>query len=262
MQKIFILILILGFSITINAQTPLTVAENFSIKATDGATLDLYEILDNGQFVFIDFFAVNCGPCQVFAPDVQQSYITFGENQNEVFFMGISYTANNALIEEWDSIYGIGYPNVSGTEGGGYNVHLQYGIQSFPTLVLIAPDKNIVSQIYLPTYIPNSQAIDSMLIEHGVTPVITSVQEKPGDNLQIEVYPNPVKEFITIDFKTIDLNDLSYSIYFFNGYLEQNGFIGGMQSIIEVKSLPPGLHFLVISKNGNILKQQKFIISN
>ncbi len=60
------------------SQTSLTVAENFNIKTPMGETINLYEILDNGQHVVIDFFNITCGPCQIFAPDIQTSFEHFG----------------------------------------------------------------------------------------------------------------------------------------------------------------------------------------
>jgi len=38
------------------AQTPLTVAVNFSGTTTEGASFDLFETLAGGQYVCIDFF--------------------------------------------------------------------------------------------------------------------------------------------------------------------------------------------------------------
>lgn len=39
------------------AQTTLDTAVNFSVKDTYGNTLDLFEILDDGKIVVIDFFS-------------------------------------------------------------------------------------------------------------------------------------------------------------------------------------------------------------
>ena len=38
------------------SQTPLTTAVDFSATTTAGEELNLFEILDNGQYVCIDFF--------------------------------------------------------------------------------------------------------------------------------------------------------------------------------------------------------------
>ncbi|MCB0807261.1 MAG: hypothetical protein KDC05_15795 [Bacteroidales bacterium] len=38
------------------SQTPLTTAVDFTATTTEGEELNLFEILDNGQYVCIDFF--------------------------------------------------------------------------------------------------------------------------------------------------------------------------------------------------------------
>lgn len=45
------------FALTINAQTLLDTALNFIVKDTYGNTLELYDILDEGKMVAIDFFS-------------------------------------------------------------------------------------------------------------------------------------------------------------------------------------------------------------
>lgn len=56
-MKKFTLFLGLLFATTFSfAQTPLTVAEDFTATGIDGIEYNLFEILDGGQYVIIDFF--------------------------------------------------------------------------------------------------------------------------------------------------------------------------------------------------------------
>ena len=217
------------------SQTPLTVAENFNVKTPAGETINLFDILDNGQHVVIDFFSITCGPCQVFAPHIQSSSEHFGNNEADVFFIGISYSGDNNLIIQWDSTYGITYPTISGSDGGGVGVHLDYEILSFPTIVLIAPDKNIAGQLFLPDYTPSTNVIDSMLMDHGLIPVFTrEYLNSLPQNSNISIYPNPIK-----DRATLKLN-VAKNSYLEIGLINMLGRSVFQQSARAVLSVRPG----------------------
>jgi hypothetical protein len=48
---------LLTLAIMASGQTTLDTALNFSVKDTEGNTLDLYDILEEGMIVVIDFFS-------------------------------------------------------------------------------------------------------------------------------------------------------------------------------------------------------------
>jgi hypothetical protein len=57
MKKLLFAIIGSFITLSINAQTLLDTALNFSVKDTYGNTLMLYDILDEGKIVVIDFFS-------------------------------------------------------------------------------------------------------------------------------------------------------------------------------------------------------------
>ena len=57
MKKLLFAILSSFIVLSVNAQTLLDTAINFTVKDTYGNNLDLYEILDEGKIVVIDFFS-------------------------------------------------------------------------------------------------------------------------------------------------------------------------------------------------------------
>ena len=264
------ILFILGVFISINtytiSQTPLTVAENFSIKTPTGETINLYNILDDGQYVVIDFFNITCGPCQIFAPHIQASSTHFGNNEEEVFFVGISYSGDNGLIIEWDSTYGITYPTISGSQGGGVGVHIDYGILSVPTIVLIAPDKNIIGQLFLPDYTPSTNVIDSMLMDHGIFPSFTSEYENiPSQNQEVFFYPNPVKEKATLKLDVTKNSHLEIELISLLGkriyQISKIPFQTGRQSIeLSFKNVTKGIYILNIKENNEVIYNQKVIL--
>lgn len=142
MKKLFTFLFSLMLSFNVFAQCSVTIAVDFSAVDCHGTEVNLFEILDGGQYVFIDFFYTTCGPCNQTCPKVVEAYSMLGCNQNEIFFMEISVSDNNQACLNWCEQYGVEFPTI-GTDGGGSNICSQYGISYFPTCILIAPDRSI-----------------------------------------------------------------------------------------------------------------------
>lgn len=156
-KLLFILLLITGFSLSMKAQCPLTQAVDFTVTTVEGEELNLFEILDGGQHVVIDFFFTTCGPCQAAAPHINESYIYFGCNSADVFYIAMDTGDSDDECIAFGEQFGVEYPTVSGIEGGGNAVCAAYGIPAYPTVILIHPDHSITEQDIWP--IPNAQAV-------------------------------------------------------------------------------------------------------
>lgn len=167
-KLLFVLLLIIGVSTQIKAQTPLTVAVDFTVTTVEGEQLNLFDILASGKHVLIDFFFTTCGPCQQAAPHINAAYINFGCNSGDVFFIAMDYGNTNAQCIAFDEQFGVEYPTVSGIEGGGNAVCSAYGIPAYPTVILIAPNHQIINRDIWP--IPNPQAVIQPILNAGCTP--------------------------------------------------------------------------------------------
>ena len=167
MKKVFTLILALAFGFGLKAQCPLTTAVDFTATDCHGTEIHLFDILDGGQAVLIDFFYTTCGPCQQATPKIAESYTIMGCNMHDVYYMEITPYDANAACQNWVNNYGIEYPTI-GTTGGGAAIINQYQIGAFPTVILIMPDRSIVIQDLWP--ISNAQTIVNALGQHGVMP--------------------------------------------------------------------------------------------
>ena len=85
MKKILTLILITILSFNVKAQTSLTEAVDFTGTDCYGEeTINLFEILDRGQHVLIDFYYYQCTPCQRVVPYVVEAYELLGCNKHDV----------------------------------------------------------------------------------------------------------------------------------------------------------------------------------
>jgi thiol-disulfide isomerase/thioredoxin len=165
MKKIFTFIFAIALSINAFAQCPLTTAVDFTATDCHGTEVHLFDILDGGQYVLVDFFFTTCGPCQQATPNIVESYYSFGCNMHDVYYMEISTSDGDAACQTWAANYGVEYPTIS-TAGGGNTICSMYSISYYPTVILIAPDRSIVIQDLWP--ISNAQAVISALENHGI----------------------------------------------------------------------------------------------
>ena len=167
MKKFVTLVFALAIGFGLKAQCPLTQAVDFTATDCHGTDVHLFDILDGGQYVLIDFFYTTCGPCQQATPKVVESYYAMGCNMHDVFYMEITcrQTDNDQVCQTWCQTYGVEYPTISGPAGG-VNICNQYGITQYPTVILIAPDRSIVINDLWP--INNAQSIISALEAQGL----------------------------------------------------------------------------------------------
>ena len=165
MKKLVTLLLALAIGFGLKAQCPLNQAVDFTATDCHGTEVHLFDILDGGQYVLIDFFFVNCGPCQQATPKVVESYYAMGCNMHDVFYMEISDRDSDAACQNWCQNYGVEYPTISGPAGGS-GICNTYQIGAFPTVILIAPDRQILINDLWP--ISNAQTVINALEQHGL----------------------------------------------------------------------------------------------
>ena len=165
MKKVITLILALALGFGLKAQTNLTQAVDFTATDVHGNEVHLFDILDGGQYVLIDFFYTTCTYCVQTIPYMVQSYQALGCNMHDVFYMEVDQGDNQQQCLNWVNNYGVEYPTIAGTNGGN-GIVSQYHISAFPTVILIAPNRQIVIQDLYP--IPNAQTVINQLGAYGI----------------------------------------------------------------------------------------------
>ena len=195
MKKIvFLFCFFFAFS-TLKAQTPLTTAIDFTVTDSYGNSIHLFEILDRGQYVMIDFFFTTCGPCRDMVPGVVVNYSRYGCNQHDVFFMEITPSDNNTICHQWEE---------------------EYGIEYYPTMILIAPNKQIIKQDIYP-----SSAIPTAFASAGIREFecTTGIEESIAINEKVSVYPNPATNQLHVNYTGAITPDAVLEIYDITGNL-------------------------------------------
>lgn len=147
--SMMVIIWIISLS-TCQAQTNLTTAVDFTVTDVHGETHNLFSILNEGKHVIVDFFFTTCPPCIQSVPILNQSFLDYGCNTGEVFYISMDDGDTDAEVLQYENDYGGLLPSVSGIDGGGNSVNSAYGIGAYPTVVLIAPDHSIVEQDIYP----------------------------------------------------------------------------------------------------------------
>ena len=165
--------------ISVNAQTSLTTAVDFTVTDVHGETHNLFSLLNEGKYVIVDFFFTTCGPCIASVPTLNQSFIDYGCNTGEVFYISIDDGDSDAEVLQYELDYGGLLPSVSAIEGGGNAVNSAYGISAYPTVILIAPDHTILEQDIYPvsnitTALPNA-GLNMAVCDTGSSTAITEI---------------------------------------------------------------------------------------
>ncbi|MDP2722115.1 MAG: T9SS type A sorting domain-containing protein [Bacteroidales bacterium] len=245
------------------SQTTLNEAVDFHVKTIDGETIYLFPLLDDQQqVVVIDFFSTSCGPCQDYAPDFQACYEKFGSNQGNVYFMGLNWGNDNDGVREFDSIFGLTYPTVSGIQGGGNIVYGEYNILSYPTVVVITPDHQIVEQ-YI--WLPDENNITEAVVNAGG--VIVGLDERTLLGHQVNIFPQPANDFVNISLDITGMSNLTFDLYQLTGRrIFTQSFstrVEGLEQFhIELPELTDGMYLLKISDDKGSITTRKVTVIN
>ncbi|MEE4257280.1 MAG: T9SS type A sorting domain-containing protein [Bacteroidales bacterium] len=261
MKKLTLLLILLLTIKFASGQTQLDTALNFSVKDIYGNTIELFEILDEGKIVVIDFFSTTCGFCILYTPDFQASHEDFGENDGNVYFMKIAWGDDNAGVAYFDSTYNLTTPSVSGSEGGGNQVYNDYMIQATPTVIVIAPDREILEQ---QVWEPTRENINAAVIAAGGT--LVGIDDGPAENRNsLTIYPNPSRGLISISFELENTAGSALEVYNLMGKkvfdVMEKSFPAGKQRIdVDLSGLTEGTYLIRHLINGKPAQSKRLIL--
>lgn len=153
MKKVLSIIIAVLFGFGLNAQTTLTEAPDFSVTDYSGNEINLYEILEGGQYVLLHFNVRTNEATPEVTPPLVEAYKALGCNQHDVFFIGIVPNGTTNITKQYIEEYGIEFPMIhntdesNGMQGPAMDItRVTYGVFEYPTTLLIAPDKSVVLQ--------------------------------------------------------------------------------------------------------------------
>ncbi|GAB4286016.1 MAG: hypothetical protein Kow0068_11520 [Marinilabiliales bacterium] len=145
MKKILLLITGVLFIIKIFSQG---YASDFTMSDTHGNTYNLYDELDQGKVVVLNFFYTTCPSCQHGVPTLDSIWQSYGATGNSVWVWGIEgvigpTSATNAEVDTFCATYGATYPCFS-TDFNDDTILYIYGIYATPQYYVICPDHKMI----------------------------------------------------------------------------------------------------------------------
>ncbi len=237
-------------------------APDFIVTDVHGGKHRLYDYLNQGKTVVLDFFFTTCIPCQYYAPQVNKAYTKYGCNTQDVIFLSIDYNDTNLEVKAYEDQFKIEFPSISGKEGGGNAVVSQYKIIAFPTFLVIDSTKKIIDKVDPPTVI----VFDFIFGNHGIVPksCLTKIKEAENKNKH-RIIENPVyKGIISLqlleansDWQYFNLIDLSGKIL--KSFSVFNSDSSEIQ--LDVRDVANGIYLLQSKSKGKDPVYQKVFLT-
>jgi len=263
MNKLFlILVNILVFSQIILAQTSLDEAEDFMVKDVGGNMHDLFSYLEEGKIVVLPFFTTTCGSCNIYTPDIVESFYDFGCNQGDVFYLGINWGANNIGVIDFMAAHAVEFPCASGLEGLGNNVNEQYEIASHITALVVLPDGTIAGNFFGPNAYPTRDSLNNLLLSLGAEMQNCTLGFEEKEKIESLSYPNPAINKINISFDLPISGKFELNIINMQGQLVQRKDLCLNQNKdykINVSQLSKGVYLVQLKQKHEIILNQQII---
>ncbi len=206
------------------------IAPDFTLTDLNGDTYNLYDELDLGKTVLVEFFATDCGYCHGYAPLVEELWQTNGADGETLWIWSIEAAgANDVLIQEFIDQHSSTNPFFS-TKGNRAVVDA-YGVTWTPRFFVVCPDRTMTSCLayeahaYIDTC---AMTTDNQLllagqkrdvIEYNNQDITIDIDDFKNRNFTIDIYNSTSNKILTKEIKetiSIPFNKSSYKsdIYF------------------------------------------------
>jgi thiol-disulfide isomerase/thioredoxin len=237
------------------------VVTDFTVTDVNGVQHNLYTYTSQGKYVWLDFFFVDCPPCQSTTPIFNEFYDKYGCNSEDVICIAINNgNDDNAKVTGFKQQFGGSFnhsPAIS-NEGGCAAVDTDFGPAAYPTYCIVGPDNKLKNSDIWP--------IADVTTFEGSFPTGFSPSPMPCGPIGIEeddlksysIYPNPGSKTLNIDLLTSS-NTVSISIVDLNGKTLLVKDFNSTSAIKIDHELPSG-SYIVNIKTKHSLAQEKLVV--
>ena len=261
--KYFIAIFWIGFTsfAQFNNYNVGDTVNDFTVTDTDGQTYTLYDILNQGKYVYIDFFATNCGTCQTKIPIFNAFYDKYGCNAGDVFCISIEVANhNNAEVVSFEQQFGgttHHAPAVS-IDGGAASVATDFGVGSYPVICAINPAKELIVENVTP--VQNAHDISLSFPQNFNPPVMrctSGIEISQPDS--IDIFPIPAQHSLHIKpvksekFRVVIFNSMGQRVFYQK--------IDSSKDILIDLDLNNGIYLLELKTDSSVW-YRKIVIRN
>ena len=222
---------------------------DFTGTDIEGNEIHLYDILDAGQAVLINFFLYGDEYSEAIMRDMTEAYRLYGCNEHDVFFMEITPNGTNANCQTWVEQFDVQYPTIS-RDGGGNAIAQAIPVGFYPTIMLIRPDHTFANRdIYPPTLDDIIMAMDGEGYEQHDCETIVEETE----NQAISLFPNPANDYVTLSGE----NHCTVRVYNALGQKVEEFEANGNELRINITSYESGVY---VVKTGE--KALRFVVKH
>lgn len=261
MKKNILIIALTFLSLNTFSQTTLNKAVDFVAADIYGDTLNLFKILDEGKYVYINFFRVNCSIDEEHVGQSEAAFNYFGCNGGDVVFLGVNTGNNNTEVEDYVDANSITYPVISGINGDEVlTIFEDYDIRASPTFILIAPGDSILEQNIWP--VETSQQIISVLENQGLTETtcIVGIDEVTNNENILRIFPNPATDKIQITAELGDFNNAALRMFNLVGKEVLYQKIEVANPTLSIQGFSAGIYFITLLDNNQPISTKKIVV--
>jgi len=270
LRSTFFFILILTFFASLASQqaygqVKINTPVNFTVTDTHGNQHTLFDYLDDGKYVLIDFFFTTCGSCIASMPSLNEAYERYGCNQGDIVFIALDRGNTNAQVVAYKNAYGGYYPSASGIDGHADDAVTAYGVTAFPTVTLIAPNHTFISKdIYPVTKTNLDKAIhtDAGLPFNPNACNATNTHHLLKKKAELNLYPNPVINTASIQIDVVRAMDIKVKIINVLGQTINTPIDSTLAEpttkTVDFRQFRPGIYFIQLISNGQVISTQRF----
>lgn len=260
MKKITLILLF--FTIFANAQTNNyqmgDVVDDFTVTDTEGNEFNLYSLIAEGKYVYLDFFFADCVPCQGSAPTFNEFFDKYGCNAGDVFCISINNgNDNNARVRQYEEQHGGNFnhaPAVS-NEGGGPAVDNNFGVNAYPTFCLIGPGNIMLNRDIWP--LNGIQTFENTFPTGFEPPVIQcSLGLQDATAFDFNIYPSVSKGNVNINLPS----NMESSVIIYNTLGQQ--VFQNKYSEISINlnlQLAPGVYMVKVAADNSAVTKRIII---
>ena len=234
------------------------IAPNFTLMDINGNQHTLYDYLNQGKTVYIDFFACHCPYCWNYHSThaLSDLYDTYGPgtSSNSVFVFAIELDANNGTNEfygisgstQGNWIEGTNYPQINPEGSNLTTIISNYNVNYYPLIYAICPDKTLE--------VIGTQTT-SVLYNHVGTCQTLGYSE---NQVKEELILTNNNQFLTIDIKSAKLNTSSLQLVDLTGRILKKVSVADSKTNLSIEDLQAGTYILCLTENGEVITTGKF----
>ncbi len=264
MKKIISSIALMSVVAVSNAQTT---ALDFNRMDCNGNMRHLFTDLDSGKVVILEYFmGPNCTACEDAAKEIEglkNSLLTKYPGKIMSYAMGFQNSYSCATIKTWVSNLGISaIPMDSAATQVAY-----YGGFAMPTIAVVAGTGHKILYMANASNAGYSKGDTSKIrteINKFLNP--TGITGKESKLANVSIFPNPVSDFLNIEFYVKETTDITIQIVDITGSIEWEEVnnkvpIGDFRKRIPISQFVPGSYISNVKENNNITSRHTIIVT-